>query len=192
MAASLVAMLLQQQTASELRRHERPRELSYGVLLLVSGFFHRAIRLNTYVCLNLCRNCVFCHPRTTINNSVDLFKVVCFICSLARTMDNDSHTEPSIQESLLDFFLALRLQAADFLAIKDHVQEVCRALAARLFAAEQTRQPLHSDQVPAKVRSHAQCAMVASYCARCRNKYASDYMLDQLAYSLRSFRLVSY
>jgi hypothetical protein len=77
---------------------------------------------------------------------------------LARQLAAHKYADTSIQVTLLDFILAFWLQAADLLAIEDNVQEVSRALAARLFAVEQARQPYDSDDsddAPAKVRSYA-------------------------------------
>jgi hypothetical protein len=47
------------------------------------------------------------------------------------------------------------LQAADILAIDSHVEEVCHALAARLFSVNQTHHHVNSVLLATKVLLHA-------------------------------------
>jgi hypothetical protein len=47
-----------------------------------------------------------------------------------------------------------RLQAADFLAVEGHVQEVCKALATQLFAAEPRNRNTGIQEVTVQVLLH--------------------------------------
>jgi hypothetical protein len=64
-------------------------------------------------------------------------------------------------QSMLDESSAIGVQAADFLAIEDHVRDACKTLARKLFVNERGRSTATKSDVQTQVLLHARAAQIA-------------------------------